>query len=83
MLIQELVPDNWVEYLRKTLKDTNSITTPSKKTIDIITKMINNNDYDTDIKEFYGKFLKWNLELNDNSVKLQVINGTHMMKKTF
>ncbi|RIB26609.1 hypothetical protein C2G38_2030085 [Gigaspora rosea] len=67
--IQELVPDNWIKYLRKTLKDTNSITIPSKKTIDIITEMIKNDDYKP---EFKGEFLKWRLELNDKSVRLQV-----------
>ncbi|CAG8531108.1 22329_t:CDS:2 [Dentiscutata erythropus] len=31
VLIDELVPDNWVEYLRKELKDTNNIIAPDDK----------------------------------------------------
>ncbi|RIB16223.1 hypothetical protein C2G38_2091497 [Gigaspora rosea] len=72
--IEDLVPDNWVEYLRKELKDTNSITAPSKKTIDIISEIIRVNDYNVDKKEFIGYFLKWGLELNDKSVRLIVID---------
>ncbi|CAG8615953.1 6438_t:CDS:2 [Dentiscutata erythropus] len=73
--IKELVPvnsDDWVKCLRKELKDTNSITTPSKKTIDIISKIIQNSNYNTERKEFEGKFLKWGLELDNKSVRLTV-----------
>ncbi|KAF0452877.1 transient receptor potential cation channel subfamily a member 1-like [Gigaspora margarita] len=75
ILIENLVNDNWVEYLRKELKDTNSITTPSKMTIDLITKIIMEKNYFppyNNNNEFEGKFLKWSLELNDESVKLIV-----------
>ncbi|RIB28361.1 hypothetical protein C2G38_1513929 [Gigaspora rosea] len=72
--IKELVPDNsddWVEYLRKALNDTNSIT--ASRTIDILTEIINSKRYNPDKKNFEGKFLQWNLESDDNSVKLAVI----------
>ncbi|RIB14682.1 hypothetical protein C2G38_2095209, partial [Gigaspora rosea] len=86
VLIEELVSDNWVEYLRKDLKDTNSITVPSKKTADIITKNIGNrltSDYNAIGKEFEGKYLKWGLELDDKSVrlKLTVVNYNYAKKK--
>ncbi|KAF0511024.1 nucleopolyhedrovirus p10 family protein [Gigaspora margarita] len=84
MFIEELVPDNWVDYLRKELKDTNSITTPPKKTIDIIIKILKNgltNDYNAGGKEFKGKFLKWGLELDDKSVILTVIDFNYHMNK--
>ncbi|CAG8692103.1 6941_t:CDS:2 [Dentiscutata erythropus] len=71
VLIENLVPDNWVEYLRKELEDTNSITTPSKKTIDILTGFLKSN-YNPDRKEFIGNFLKWRLELDHKSVRLTV-----------
>ncbi|CAG8602395.1 35620_t:CDS:2, partial [Racocetra persica] len=81
LLIDELVPDNtddWVKYLRKELKDINSITALSKKTIDIINKIINNKltDYYNvgRKKEFTGESLKWGLEVDDLSVKLTVID---------
>ncbi|KAF0524635.1 hypothetical protein F8M41_015089 [Gigaspora margarita] len=64
VFIEELVPDNWVEYLRKDLKGKDSITAPSKKTIDIITKIIKNSNYNADEKEFEGKVLKWNFILH-------------------
>ncbi|KAF0524645.1 hypothetical protein F8M41_015097 [Gigaspora margarita] len=71
VLIEKLVPDDWIEYLRKKLKDTNSITTPSKNTFDLITKIINETRYDPPYSnEFEGKFLKWSLEINDKSVML-------------
>ncbi|RIB28350.1 hypothetical protein C2G38_2158112 [Gigaspora rosea] len=69
--IKKLVHDNSnesVEYLRKDLNDRNSITTPSKKTIEII-KIINN--YNGGRKESEGKFLKWKL---DKSVILTLID---------
>ncbi|RIB28349.1 hypothetical protein C2G38_2137371 [Gigaspora rosea] len=73
VLIKKLVDDNWVEYLRKYLKDTNSITTPSKNTIDLITKITRESSYDPPYSnEFEGKFLKWSLELSDESVNLMV-----------
>ncbi|KAF0502925.1 transient receptor potential cation channel subfamily a member 1-like [Gigaspora margarita] len=77
VLIEELVPDNWVEFLRKDLKDTNSITAPSEKTVDIIIKFIKHELTDgcnVDKEEFEGKFLKWGLELEDKSVRLTVVN---------
>ncbi|CAG8796860.1 15214_t:CDS:2, partial [Cetraspora pellucida] len=83
VLIEELVPDNWIKYLRKELKDTNRITTLSKKTIDIITEIINNkltDDYNVD-REFEGEYLKWGLELDDKSVRLTVIDYNHRKKK--
>ncbi|CAG8712579.1 9614_t:CDS:2, partial [Scutellospora calospora] len=43
--IKELVPDNsddWIKYLRRELKDTNCITTPSENTIKIIKNRLNN-----------------------------------------
>ncbi|CAG8843600.1 16649_t:CDS:1, partial [Racocetra persica] len=63
---------NWVKYLRKELKDTNSITTPSKKTIGIIKDILTADVYNIDKKEYEGEFLKWGLEV-DESVKLTVI----------
>ncbi|RIB25341.1 hypothetical protein C2G38_2031136 [Gigaspora rosea] len=80
VLIEELVPDNWVEYLRPKLMDTNSITTPSKKTTDIIIENRLINDYDANRKEFTGNFLKWGLELDDKSVRLTVIDFDYQMK---
>ncbi|RIB30736.1 hypothetical protein C2G38_2151864 [Gigaspora rosea] len=77
VLIEELVSGNWIEYLRKGLKDTNSITAPSKKTIDIIIKFIKNEStgvYNDDKAEFEGKFLKWGLELDEKSVRLTVVD---------
>ncbi|CAG8544519.1 35400_t:CDS:2 [Racocetra persica] len=87
VLIEELVPNNWVKYLRKDLKDTNSITTTY--TIDIITEMINkilnnnilNGDYNADKKEFTGEFLKWGLELGDNLVRLTVVDFNYDSEK--
>ncbi|RIB00607.1 hypothetical protein C2G38_1146091 [Gigaspora rosea] len=74
VLIENLVPDNWIEYLRKTLKDTNSITTPSKNTVDLITKITEESSYDPPYSsEFEGKFLKWSLELSDESVNLKFL----------
>ncbi|KAF0461569.1 transient receptor potential cation channel subfamily a member 1-like [Gigaspora margarita] len=81
VLIENFVPDDWVEFLRKKLKDTNSITTPSEMTIDNITKIIMNGNYNTDEKEFDGKFLKWSLELNNESVKLTVYKLNTPIKK--
>ncbi|KAF0412822.1 transient receptor potential cation channel subfamily a member 1-like [Gigaspora margarita] len=73
LFIDNLVHDDWIEYLRNELKDTNSITTPSKMTIDLITKIIKSK-YNPYRNEFEGKFLKWSLELNDESVKLILEN---------
>ncbi|KAF0383400.1 transient receptor potential cation channel subfamily a member 1-like [Gigaspora margarita] len=81
VLIEKLVRDNWVEYLRKELKDTNSITTPSKMTIDIITKIIKDSSYYTYKDEYEGKFLKWSLELSNESVKLIAIPLNSSIKK--
>ncbi|CAG8801834.1 8150_t:CDS:2, partial [Cetraspora pellucida] len=74
VLIKEFVPDydNWINYLRKELKDTNCITSPSKNTIDIINKLID--VHYTDKKEFQGEFLKWGLEIDDKSVGLKIMN---------
>ncbi|CAG8531777.1 9678_t:CDS:2 [Cetraspora pellucida] len=83
VLIEELLPDNWIKYLRKELKDTNRITTLSKKTIDIIAEIIDNkltDDYNVD-REFEGEYLKWGLELDDKSVRLTVIDYNHRKKK--
>ncbi|CAG8452319.1 1779_t:CDS:2 [Scutellospora calospora] len=77
--IKELVPDNsedWVKYLRRELKDTNSIITPSENTIKSINNILNKeyNEFILDNeKEFLGNYLKWVLELNDRSIKLTVI----------
>ncbi|RIB06368.1 hypothetical protein C2G38_2148081 [Gigaspora rosea] len=82
--IKELVPDNsndWVKYLRKKLRDDNSITAPSKKTIDYITKITNNQNYNTEKKYFEGKFLKWELESDDKSLRLTVVNYNFRRKK--
>ncbi|KAF0511001.1 transient receptor potential cation channel subfamily a member 1-like [Gigaspora margarita] len=73
VLIEKLVDNDWVDCLRKKLKDTNSITAPSEMTIDIITKIINEKSYNPSYNnnnEHEGKFLKWSLELKDGSVKL-------------
>ncbi|KAF0541197.1 transient receptor potential cation channel subfamily a member 1-like [Gigaspora margarita] len=71
VFIEQLVHDDWVTYLRKNLNDTNTITTPSKRTIDNITKIVNSKTYDPPHRnEFEGKFLKWSLEINDETVKL-------------
>ncbi|KAF0511006.1 transient receptor potential cation channel subfamily a member 1-like [Gigaspora margarita] len=70
VLIEKLVDNDWVECLRKKLKDTNSITAPSEMTIETITKIINYKIYEPFRNEFEGKFLKWSLELIDGSVKL-------------
>ncbi|KAF0524643.1 transient receptor potential cation channel subfamily a member 1-like [Gigaspora margarita] len=72
VLIEKLVDNDWVECLRKKLKDTNSITAPSEMTIETITKIINSKFYEPFRNEFEveGKFLKWSLELKDGSVKL-------------
>ncbi|KAF0524633.1 transient receptor potential cation channel subfamily a member 1-like [Gigaspora margarita] len=72
--IEKLVPDNWVEYLRKDLEGTNSITAPSKKTIDIIIKIIKNGNDNAYKKEFEGKVLKWSLESKNKSVVLTAFN---------
>ncbi|KAF0452879.1 hypothetical protein F8M41_001860 [Gigaspora margarita] len=73
VFIEKLVNDYWVEYLRKELKDTNSITAPSKNTIDLMSKIIMESSYKPpSSNEFEGKFLKWSLELNNESVKLIV-----------
>ncbi|KAF0333071.1 transient receptor potential cation channel subfamily a member 1-like [Gigaspora margarita] len=84
VLIEKLVSDNWIEYLRKDLKDTNSITVPSEKTIDIIIKFIKNTStdvYNVDKAEFEGKFLKWGLELDDKLVRLTVADYNFRQKK--
>ncbi|RIB30784.1 hypothetical protein C2G38_2136209 [Gigaspora rosea] len=84
VLIEELVTDNWVEYLRKDLKDKYSITSPSKKTIEIINKFIKSGltyVYNDDKVEFEGNFLKWGLELDDKSVKLTVVDYNYRKKK--
>ncbi|RIB19685.1 hypothetical protein C2G38_1247400 [Gigaspora rosea] len=81
VLIEKLVHDNWIEYLRKELKDTNSITTPCKVTIDTITKIIKDSSYYTYKNEYEGKFLKWSLELNNESVKLIAIHLSDSIKK--
>ncbi|KAF0536923.1 transient receptor potential cation channel subfamily a member 1-like [Gigaspora margarita] len=81
VLIKKLVNDDWVEYLRKELKDTNSITTPSKNTFELITKIIKSTSYDPFRNKFEGKFLKWSLELNDESVKLIVNKLNTSFKK--
>ncbi|CAG8529156.1 3864_t:CDS:2 [Cetraspora pellucida] len=74
VLIEDLVPDydNWINYLRKELRDTNYITSPSKNTINIINKLID--ELNVDKKEFQGVLLKWGLEINDKSVQLKVVN---------
>ncbi|RIB11420.1 hypothetical protein C2G38_2203476 [Gigaspora rosea] len=72
--IKKLVRDDsndWVEYLRKELKDTNSITSPSEETIKTISST---GDYNGGRKESIGKFLKWGLELDDKSVTITVID---------
>ncbi|KAF0519589.1 transient receptor potential cation channel subfamily V member 4-like [Gigaspora margarita] len=82
--IKELVPDNsddWIKYLRKELRDDYSITAPSKKTIDIITELITNKNYNPDKKNFDGKILKWELESDDKSVKLTVVDYNFSKKK--
>ncbi|CAG8576832.1 21450_t:CDS:2 [Cetraspora pellucida] len=79
VLIEELLPDNWIKYLRKELKDTNRITSPSKNTIDIINKIID--EHITDKKEFQGELLKWGLEINDKSVQLTVTEYNYRKKK--
>ncbi|RIB11418.1 hypothetical protein C2G38_2042691 [Gigaspora rosea] len=79
--IKKLVHDDsndWVEYLRKELKDTNSITSPSEKTIKIISST---GDYNGGKKESIGKFLKWELELDDKSVILTVIDYNYRTNK--
>ncbi|CAG8652774.1 17908_t:CDS:2, partial [Racocetra persica] len=75
--IKELVTNDWVKFLRKELKSTNRITTLSKKTIDSITDIINgklSDDHNIDKKEFKGEALKWGLELDDESVRLTIID---------
>ncbi|RIB06366.1 hypothetical protein C2G38_2253262 [Gigaspora rosea] len=84
MSIKKLVPDNsddWIKCLREELRDDNSITTPSKKTIDIITEIIQKSNYEPERKEFVGKFLKWKLEPDDNSVLLTVVDYNFRRKK--
>ncbi|CAG8439911.1 8601_t:CDS:2 [Cetraspora pellucida] len=81
VLIEDLVPDydNWINYLRKVLKDTNCITSPSKNTIDIINKLI---DKPLNVKiEFQGVLLKWELEINDKSVQLTVSEYNYRKNK--
>ncbi|CAG8497070.1 21610_t:CDS:2 [Dentiscutata erythropus] len=81
--IKELVPDNsddWVEFLRKKLNDRNSITAPSEKTIDIITKIIKDGIYNPDKIKFEGKYLKWELELDDEQVRLIVVDYNYHRK---
>ncbi|RIB28347.1 hypothetical protein C2G38_1513243 [Gigaspora rosea] len=75
--IKELITDNsddWVEYLRKKLKDNNSITAPSKKTIEFITDITSRKNYNQDKKKLEGKILKWELESDDKSVRLTVVD---------
>ncbi|KAF0536238.1 hypothetical protein F8M41_009205 [Gigaspora margarita] len=82
--IEELLPDDWVNYLRLELRDTKNITISPTKTIDTITEIIENkltNDYNDDGKEFEGKFLKWGFELNEKSVRLTVIDFNIRKKK--
>ncbi|CAG8714838.1 13709_t:CDS:2, partial [Cetraspora pellucida] len=81
ILIEELVPDynNWINYLRKVLKDTNCITSPSKNTIDIINELIDKPNVDK--KEFQGELLKWGLEIEDKSVKLTVTEYNYRRNK--
>ncbi|CAG8607899.1 4323_t:CDS:2 [Cetraspora pellucida] len=81
VLINELVPEhnNWINYLRKELRDTNRITLPSKNTIDIINKLIEKPNVDK--KEFQGELLKWGLEIEDKSVKLTVTEYNYRRKK--
>ncbi|CAG8683206.1 1257_t:CDS:2, partial [Scutellospora calospora] len=83
--IKDLVHDNsddWVKYLRKELKDTNSITTPCEKTIEIIRNRLNNNcnAYITDNNEFPGNYLKWGLELSHKSVMITVLEFNYRKK---
>ncbi|CAG8434906.1 7160_t:CDS:2 [Scutellospora calospora] len=83
--IKDLVPNNsddWMKYLRKELKDTNSITTPSEKTTKIIKNILNNkyNKYISDNEEFEGHYFKWGLELGSNSVMLTVTDFNHRKK---
>ncbi|CAG8506128.1 2650_t:CDS:2 [Scutellospora calospora] len=83
--IKDLVPDNsddWMEYLRKELKDTNSITTLSEKRTKIIKNILNNNynKYISDNEEFSGHYLKWGLELDRNSVILTVTDFNYRKK---
>ncbi|CAG8639621.1 25318_t:CDS:2 [Dentiscutata erythropus] len=80
--IKELVPDDWIEYLRKKLNDRNSITAPSsKKTIDIISEIIQKSKFEPERKKFEGKFLKWELESDDSSVKLTVVDYNYRRRK--
>ncbi|RIB28365.1 hypothetical protein C2G38_1514024 [Gigaspora rosea] len=82
--IKELVPynsDDWIKYLRKELSDDNSITSPSKKTIDFITDILYKKNYDPDKKIFEGNILKWELESDDKSVRLTVVDYNFHIKK--
>ncbi|KAF0524640.1 transient receptor potential cation channel subfamily a member 1-like [Gigaspora margarita] len=82
VFIEQLVDDNWVEYLRKELKDTNRITTLSKMPIDLITKIIEESSYDPPHSdEFVGRFLRWGLELDDKSVILTVVDFNYRTNK--
>ncbi|CAG8703965.1 7979_t:CDS:1, partial [Scutellospora calospora] len=83
ILIKDLVPDNWVEYLRKYLKNKNSITTPSENIIEIIKNRLNNNcnAYITNNGEFQGPNLIWELKLCHKSVIITVIEFDYSNNK--
>ncbi|CAG8481458.1 14650_t:CDS:2 [Cetraspora pellucida] len=72
LLIKELVHDNWIDYLRKDLGDTNSITAPSRKTITVIKNGLESiSDKHVEFKEFRGRFLLWKLECHQDFVMLK------------
>ncbi|KAF0363846.1 transient receptor potential cation channel subfamily a member 1-like [Gigaspora margarita] len=72
LFIKELVHDNWINYLRKDLKDINSITAPSKKTIEIMKNGLNmGNDKYILAKELQGLLFQWKLNCKPESIVLE------------
>ncbi|CAG8497090.1 21611_t:CDS:2 [Dentiscutata erythropus] len=73
VIIEELLPDDWIKYLRLNLKDTKNITILATKTIDTINEILTN-DYNDVGKVIEGRFLRWGIELKEKSVRLSVID---------
>ncbi|KAF0524636.1 transient receptor potential cation channel subfamily a member 1-like [Gigaspora margarita] len=63
--IKELIPDNWVKYLRKTLQDYNSITAPSKKTVEMIKEVIKDSE-EKELLNINGKNFILHCEILEN-----------------
>ncbi|CAG8735078.1 5052_t:CDS:2, partial [Dentiscutata erythropus] len=70
LVIKKLIPDNWIFYLRETLKDSNSIfiSSDSEKIIDLIRRAAKDIETTVEVEKTYSKyFITWTLKYENNN----------------